>query len=363
VQQQKASRLRDFVQHPLGKVLLIALAIVVVFATYVYVDTLLAIPAMLLFGLAIPIWLGLKRARYLAIAGLVIILIAAPISTLPITQDIRTPIPAASSASGIPGTTAPLLQNASVSPYTGTASTNFTWTVTVVPAGLPSGNSSEPVNLSLYISTCPGATSTSPPTWCSAGYPFTQETHTFTGNLTAPTTVTFHFQIGSDGIWDWQMGIYTRNSTTGKPFFQTLVGDPTYNGLEGPVVGDFAATYGTVLPTIYFNDALFLGGPFYVLLLFYMLFKNRERKRKEAAARAAGPMLPADESPGGGGTLPPALSKRPPAGPPSGPAVPERTCPNCNAVVYENETTCWKCGANLTGGTGAALPSVPPKSP
>ncbi len=345
--QQKLGGFRRFVQTFFGKAFLIVLAVVVVFATYVYVDTLLAIPAMLLFGLAIPIWLGLKRPRYLGIMGLVVVLAVAPLSTIVITQDIRAPLSPASSLTDIPGTTAALMQNASVTPYTGTASTNFTWTVTIVPiGGIPTGNSS-PLWINLYISTCPGATSTAAPSWCSAGYPFTLLNETFSGNLTKNTTVQFHYQIGTDGIWDWQMGIYTKNLTTGALFFQTLVGDPTYNGIEGPVVGDFLSTYGAVLPTIYFDDALFLGGPFFVILLIYLLFKNRERKRKEAAQRAAGP-VPAGGGPPAPPGVPPALSKGPPPGSSAAPAVAERTCPNCNAVVYENETTCWKCGASLT---------------
>jgi hypothetical protein len=357
VQQQKPSGFRGFFQKPYGKALLIAIAVLVTFATYVYVETLLAIPAVLLFGLAIPIWLGLKRPRFLALLGLVVILLVAPISTVVITQDVRNPISPADSLSNIPGTTASLMQNASVSPYTGSDSTNFTWTVTLSPAGIPKGNSS-PLWINLYISSCPGATSTVSPSWCSPGYPFTLLNFTFSANLTAPTTLQFHYQIGSQGIWDWQMGIYTRNLTTHALFFQTLVGDPTYNGLEGPVVGDFASTYFAVLPTIYFDDALFLGGPFFVILLFYLLFKNRERRRKEAAQRAAGPVPPGDSgsAPGTGSQLPPVLSKGPPPGSGATPAAPEKSCPNCNAVVYENETTCWKCGASLTTSPGKPLP-------
>ena len=345
---------RDFVQKPLGKVLLIAVTILVVFAVYVSVEAIIAIPAFLLFGLALPIWAGLKRPRYLALSGLVVILVVAPISSLVITQDIRTPISPADSLATIPGTGGTsLLQNASVSPYTGDTSTNFTWTVTLYRAGIPSGNNSTPLWLNLYISTCPGATSgTSPPSWCSAGYPFILLNYTFHQPLNAtPLTVTFHHTIPSDGIWDWQMGVYTSNSTTHRAFYQNLVGDPTYNALEGPVVGGYWTTYGSILPTLYFDDFLFLGAPYYFILLLYLLFKNREQRRKDAAARAAGP-VPSASGPGGTDTsvapAPPPLSKS--AGAPSAPlpSVKERTCPSCTAVVYENETTCWKCGATLT---------------
>lgn len=361
MQQKQPSGFRRFLATPIGKAVLIAITILVVFASYVYVEALLAIPAFLVFGLAIPIWAGLKRPRYLALSGLVIILLVAPISTLVITQDIRTPLPLSCSASNTtcPGATADaLLQNASVTPYTGTGTTNFTWTVTVFPQFVPKGNTT-PVNLSLYISTCPGATSTSPPSWCSAGYPFTQLTVTFPANLSTVTTVTFHHVIGSNGIWDWQMGVYTLNNTTHVPYYQTLVGDPSYNGIEGPVVGDFASTFTSLLPTIYFDDFLFLGGPFYLVLLVYVLFKNRERRRKDAQKRAAGPVPP------GGGSADEQLRAPPPSTRPgpSGatpPGPPERTCPNCDAVVYENEAKCWKCGADLAGSPSAPLPSSTP---
>ena len=92
--------------------------------------------------------------------------------------------------------------------------------------------------------------------------------------MTSPYTATFHYQIGSDGVWEWQMGVYTKNSTTHVPFFQLLVGDLTYNGIEGPVIGGFGTIYGDLLGSVYFQDILFLAAPFYFVLLIYMLFKN-----------------------------------------------------------------------------------------
>jgi len=357
VQPKQPSPFRRFLRTRVGRVLLIAVTILVVFGAYVYVEALLAIPVFLLFGLALPIWVGLKRPRYLALSGLVVVLMVAPLSTLVITQDVRTPVPLSSSMTDLPGTGGnALLQNAGVSPYTGTTSTNFTWTVTVYPRYVPTGNST-PVNLSLYVSTCPGATSPSPPSWCSAGYPFFQLNYTFPANLTTNTTVTFHHEIDSNGIWDWQMGVYTKNSTTGKLFFQTLVGDSTYNGIEGPVVGDFGTTYFELLGTIYFDDALFLGGPFFFILLIYLLFKNRERRRNEARQRTAGPVPPTGGPPQGTEPLPPPSTRPASKGAAATPSSPEKSCPTCNAVVYANETRCWKCGADLTGGAGTPLPS------
>jgi hypothetical protein len=359
VQPKQPSPFRRFLQTPIGRVVLIIITILVVFASYVYVEALLAIPVFLLFGLALPIWAGLKRPRFLALLGLIVVLAVAPLSTVVITQDVRTPVSLASSLTGLPGLSGSnaTLQSAGVTPYTGTTSTNFTWQATVYPKEVPKGNST-PVNLSLYISTCPGATSTSPPSWCASGYPFIQLNYVFPANFTTPMVVSFHHKLSSNGIWDWQMGVYTKNTTTGAPYFQTLVGDPTYNGIEGPVVGDFATTYFELLGTIYVDDALFLGGSYFVILLIYVLFKNRERRRNEARRRAAGPVPP-----GGGPSevtqpLPPP-STQPPSAAAAAPTAAERTCPNCNAVVYANETKCWKCGADLAGSTGSPLPSSP----
>ncbi len=368
--QQKSGGLRRFLTTRVGKALLVALTILVVFACLAYAGSdgeLIAIPAFLIFGLGIPIWAGLKRPRFLALSGLVVLLITAPLATAVLTQELYAPEPpavscssssSASYCSGYVGTNA-ILQNASVAPYSGSTSTNFTWSLTVFPRYVPPGNSTV-WNLSLYISSCPGATSTSPPSWCSAGYPFTQITQTLNlSNTSGPVSVVFHDVIGENGIWDWQMGLYTLNGSTHKPFYQNLVGDPLYNGIEGPVIGDFSTTYSSIVGGFYFEVFLFLGGPFYLVLLVYLLFKNRERRRQDSQRRAAGPVPPTGSPPGtaAGGSGAPAL---PASGPPSPGAPPvaapasERACPNCNAVVYPNETKCWKCGADLTSGSSAA---------
>ncbi|MGB7124804.1 MAG: hypothetical protein WBE40_08145 [Thermoplasmata archaeon] len=356
MQQQQPSGFRRFLQKPVGKALLLALAILVVFATYVYVDTLVAIPAMLLFGLAVPIWSGLKAPRYLALSGLVILLLVAPISNLVITQDIMTPVPASSSSTSLPsGNGGAVLQNAVVTPYVGGTATNFTWTVTVFPNYVPPGNST-PLWLNLYVSSCPGATGNDSPV-CTAPYPITILNYTFASNTTTETNVSFHLAIGSVGIWDWQMSVTVSNTSTHALAYIFLVGDPTYNGIEGPVVGDFTTTYASLLLTLYFDDFLFLGAPFYFVLLIYMIFKRRERTRADAARRAAGPPPAEDSSP----SLPNAAApgRGPPAAAPvSSAAAKEGSCPSCGAVVYANEKTCWKCGADLSARAGSApLPS------
>lgn len=354
--QQSQGGFRRFLSSTPGKVALIVIAVLAVFASNAYVSVIIAVPAMLLFGLALPIWAGLKRPRFLALVGLVIVLAVAPLATLVFTQQILTPVDAAQSSTGLATSNGqPVMQNATVHPFTGTGNTNFTWTVTIFPGNVPRGNSS-PIWLILYISTCPGATGNSSPD-CTQPYPLTVINYTLNASATAPYLETFHYKIGSDGVWEWQMGLYTKNLTTGKPFFQLLVGDPTYNGIEGPVIGGFATIYGELVLSVYFQDFVFLGAPFYFLLLIYMLFKNRERRRKEAQQRAPGPVptegagsaTPISE--GKGNALPSSRSTTASATAPpdSALATNELNCPKCNAVVYAGEGSCWKCGAPLLG--------------
>jgi hypothetical protein len=359
VAQQTKGRFRRFLSTTPGLIVIIVVALLVVFATYAYVSVVIAIPALLLFGLALPIWAGVKRPRFLALLGLVIVVAVAPITTIVFTQEIMSPVGLANSASGYPFSSgAPIMQNASVHPFNGGGSTNFTWKVTVYPANVPKGNTT-PVWLNLYISTCPGATGNNSP-YCSAPYPLVILNYTNSSgghtlpNQTTPYQVSFHYQIASNGVWDWQMGLFTKNTTTGRPFFQLLVGDPTYNGIEGPVIGGFGVIYAELILTVYFQDILFLGAPFYFVLLIYMLFKNREKRRKEAMQRAPGPVppdgLPANEaSPAKAAPLP--SSQNPTGSSAVGPGTTtgaqELNCPKCNAVVYAGEQTCWKCGATL----------------
>jgi hypothetical protein len=353
VAQQPQGRFRRFLASPIGWVFVLLVANLVVFGIFgALQEPILAIPAILLFGLAIPIWTGHKRARNLALGGLVIVLVVAPASNLVFTQLIMTPVGASASATGPFFSNGPaMMQNATVSPYLGSTDTNFTWNVTVYPANHPPNNST-PVELDLFISTCPGATGNSSPN-CSSGYPLTVLQNKTLPNTTSPYLVTFHYRIGSDGVWTWQMGLYTQNNTTKRPYFQLLVGDPLYNGIEGPVIGGFYVIYGDLLPYVYTQDLLYLALPFYIILMVYMLFKARERRRREAAQRAAGPLPPEKgEGPpaaGAPGAPLPSTPKGPSGGTAS--AVAELNCPKCNAVVYAGETNCWKCGEPLPHGS------------
>ena len=353
---------RQFVGTPLGRALYIAFAIALTFAVFAYVSVVFAIPALLLVGLGLPLWLGLRRLRFIALLGLVVILLATPLVSVVYTQQILVPLAPAASPTDLPGGGGgALLQNAFVSPYAGGRSTNFTWNVTIVPQYTPKGNES-PYQLTLYVSTCPGATGTGDPN-CQSGYPFFALNQSLPANLTANRTVQFHFTFPDLGIWSWQMGAFLRNSTspaTHNASFILLVGDPTYDDLEGPVVGNFASTWEQLLPTVYLDSFVYLGIPFYVVLVIYMWWSRSRARRGSAQERAPGP-VPSEGAAAAGDALPAGFPPMEPSArtAPVDRSAPRRTelpCPHCGAVVYPNETKCWKCGAALPG-SGSSLPS------
>ena len=101
MQQQRPGRLRSFVQTPAGRAALLGLGLAVVFGTF-YISVLVAIPGILIVGLWLPIYAGLKRPRYLAISGLAIMLLVAPLVTLTYTNELLVPVATASSpATGV----------------------------------------------------------------------------------------------------------------------------------------------------------------------------------------------------------------------------------------------------------------------
>ncbi len=354
---------RGFVQKPLGKVALVAISFLATAAAFIYVTPILGIPVFLVAGLALPILSGVKRPRFLALSGLVVLLVLAPVANVYFTDQLLAPVPAASSSPAAPdGNGGSVLQNATLSPFTGGAGTNFTWTVMVDPnylaSGLTSTNWSND-SVRLYLSTCPGATNATA-SYCASGYPFVILYYNFTAPPTSPTPITFHYVVRSNGIWAWQMGLHVQNRTTSSYSDIFLVGDPTWNGIEGPVVGGFSTVYVALITDIFFTVFLYLGLPFYFLLLIYMVLKNRERRRKEALQRAPRAVPPSSEATGGTGGTSPAtpLEGGNPVGPADGNgraegqgplASSEKACPSCGAVVYPSETKCWKCGATLQG--------------
>jgi len=366
---------RGFFRSPIGRVTFILLAIGVTFAAFAYTDTLLAIPAMLLIGLAFPVWVGLKRPRFLALAALIVLIVIAPLSTIVFTQDLLVPPASASSAPIRPwGSGGAVLDNATVAPFLGSTSTNFTWNVTLHPKYLDAqfnGTNWSNDTVDLFISSCPGATNRNS-TNCAAGYTFRLLQYQFTASASDGEVVTFHDTIGATGIWSWQISLVIQNTTNASnPAYIGLVGDPTYNGLEGPIIGGFGTVYGAIIGTIYLDAVIYLGVPFYFVLILYMWYKRREARRRQAMRQAARAM--AGASAGAAPGTPPPGPGTPPAAAPSGPPGPgagttgsarapgELACPSCGAVVYAGESKCWKCGSALGGPPPA--PPLPSKGP
>jgi hypothetical protein len=349
---------RGFLRSRAGRVALILIALGAVFGTFSYIDPLLAIPVFLLVGLALPIWAGIKRPRYLALTGLIVLIVVAPLATIVYSQELLVPTPAVSSPGvGDDEIGGSVLQNATVSPFTAGAGTNFTWTVQVFPRYLASSlNTTNWTNdsLQLYISTCPGAT-TPNASYCGGGYPFLTRTHAFAGPH-APangTVVTFDQALSTSTIWSWQMELLFQNRTNASnPFRIELSGEAGYNGIEGPIVGGFVTAYGALIGTIYEIELIYLGVVFYFVLLLYAWFKSREAKRKQLIKRAAQSMV-ASQSPAAGAT-----SGAGPSRTASTPGPGELKCPACGAVVYPSEAKCWKCGGPL-GAPSTPLPSGP----
>jgi hypothetical protein len=364
---EPATGFRRFLQTPLGKAGFVLLSVGVVFATYTYVTAVLAIPVFLIVGLALPIYGGLKRPRFLALSALVVLLVVAPLATVVYSQEVLTPPGSASSpGSGPFESGGSVLQNAYISPFTGSASTSFTWNVTLYPkylnSSLESTNWSND-SLELFVSTCPGATQPNL-SYCGGGYSLiVVDPETSLSKLHPPTNgsvESFQLQVPSSGIWSWQMILSIQNTSNAtNPNKIELAGDPTYNGLEGPIVGGFGVVYGALILTVYEVEFVYLGILFYLILLLYMWFKSREARRKDALKRAARSMA--------GATPPaPAVSPGPGTGPTSPGAAPvassspssELTCPHCGAIIYAHEAKCWKCGGPLDGSGPSASPPL-----
>ena len=352
---------RGFLRSKFGRILVILIAVGVVFGSYALLPggSILAIPIFLVIGLAFPIYVGLKRPRYLAVLGLIVLVVVAPLATVVFSQELLAPPPTASTPGVGPFEVGgSVLQNASVSPFTGTPSTDFTWNVTLYPKYLNTsfaGENWSNASVQLFISSCPGATSSNE-SYCGGAYTLLTVLYAFPSS-SAPANgkvITFQDHMPGNGIWSWQMELVLQNkSSAASPYRFELVGDATYDGLEGPIVGGFGVVYAAVIGTIYEIELVYLGIPFYFVLLLYMWFKGREARRKDAIRRSAlARAVPGGDSPKPGGA---GSGGAPGTAPVAGTNPSELSCPSCGAVVYPKETKCWKCGGTL----GASSPGTP----
>ncbi|MCI4368754.1 MAG: hypothetical protein L3K09_04245 [Thermoplasmata archaeon] len=338
---------KAFFQSIVGRAVLIVIGIVTVALSFLFVGAIVAILAMLIFGLAVPIYLGIKSLKQLAIMGIVIILLA-PIMAGPIfAYTARQTSPAAASSSDLPyGNNGSILQNAVVRPFTGPAGGVYVYSMSLNPQFLPA-NSSGVLWVEIFISTCPDATSNTS-AYCASGYPFYNYTRSFGVNGTfTDQQVTFNVTLPGSQIWWWQAAAVF--NVSGKITWAFLVSDSGYTDEQGPVSGDFLSTTAIATESIFTVVPIYVGFVYFFALLVYGYFKNRERRRSAPSMGLPPSGAPPSTAPfpgGSAGTVAPGGS----------PAPGELTCPNCKAVVYPNEASCWKCGASLTGSKGSSTP-------
>lgn len=359
---QRAASLRAFVQTRWGKLALVALAVLTLSASFYYLGPYFAIPTLLLFGLGLPIYLGWKIPRQLAVVGLAAILLSGPIINYGLTSQAMAPSPTFGSSTDLSNTTngLPVLANATEGPYNGGGGSTFTFSVEIHADRLPSNYT--PDQMWLYVSTCPGATGPSSP-FCGSGYPFYPVNQTVVNDTKGSTTVTFHLALPGPNIWWWQMGLLadrsilnvTTNKTNTTYQWIFLEVNNAYGAVQGPITGTWLSTYDLLLPQTVIDVLFYPGIVFYLALLVYLWLKRREASKKAARAAAGGASIPptsgAAPTVGAPGTPPAASSAD------SAARRPETSCPKCGAVVYPKETQCWKCGAPLTGGGTAPLRS------
>ncbi|HEV2166547.1 MAG TPA: hypothetical protein VGS23_06195 [Thermoplasmata archaeon] len=326
---------KDFGTRPLGRAVLMAVAILTLVGSLFYLGPYVSIAVLLVFGAALPIYLGWKRPRQLAIAAFAVLLISAPIFSVVYANELRVPSPAASSNPSLPyGHGGSVVQDAKVSPFVGPEGGQYNFTATLDPQYLPIGTHAR--FLDLYISDCPGATGNSSPS-CPAGYALYVLNQTVSANLSAPSTVSFVKSLPGSDVWWWDLALAISNSSAPRNYtYLWLYVNGVYSGVQGPVSGDFLATTELILPAAYEVIFIYPGIVFYIGLLIYVLLKNREATRQ-----AAGRAPPSTE-----GSAPAPASSKGTEATASGPT--ERTCANCGAVVYPNESSCWKCGKSLS---------------
>jgi hypothetical protein len=352
---------KSFGTRPIGRVVLLAIAIVAVAASIIYLGLLAAIFVTLVFGLGLPIYTGWKRLRSLALAGLVILLLGGAFAGVLLAQELRAPVPPASSyVGGAFGVGGPVLDNASATPHLSDTDANFSFQATLHPGHLPS-TSGKIYAIVFFVTACPYDTSNVSGFCGSGATNFTQVVR-FPNGTSANQTETFHQVLTAPSIWYFQIYAVAKNFTGTPPpapaanvscgtrspntvanVTTTCIllqpNSPNVNTIQGPVVGSFFAIWELLIGSVYASTFFYLGLPFYIGLLGYVFFKNRQARRKAALAPAAAPTAAEETAPA------------------SAPPGPEQKCPKCGAIVYANESNCWKCGASLAG--KAAEPPLP----
>lgn len=344
---ERGGGVKAFVATPAGKVALTAVAALVLVGSLVYVGALIAIAAFLLFMLAVPIYLGWKRPRELAVCGLAAVLVAGPIGAALYADQLRVPSPSVGSdpETGVGGTGS-VLTNAQVSPFAADTGSAFVFSVTINPQYLPA-SAHAPEYLVLYLSTCANATNNNESACGGGGYPYWEQDLRFNASLQNASPEQFSQTLNSVNLWFWQLAFIYENGSTNQTNWVWLDPQSGYGAVQGPVSGDFLSTVSLVLPAFFSELFLYVALVFYAALLLYMYLRARAARRQGGDAGPPGPSAPSGGAPPGPGG-PKAAS--------SGGAAPgERSCPNCGAVIYPSETSCWKCGKPISPASSQPL--------
>ncbi|HEV2316346.1 MAG TPA: hypothetical protein VGV89_02060 [Thermoplasmata archaeon] len=352
---QQPTGFRGLATKPLGRIIAIVSAIVAVaLATTYNLGAIVVIAVLLLFGLAMPIYMGWKRPRGLALAGLVILLVAAPITAVLTTQLTISSPPGPVNSFGEYG--GDVLQGAAIDHYHADSAQDFHFTVLVDPQYL--GSNTSLLNLTLFVTPCADAVDQAQASSvCSTGLSYYQQVYSFNGTPATSVSVTFTQHISGPNIWYWMIYATTSNTSNKTNPIQDIYlnsQNPYTTDIQGPIVGSFLGILGIVIIPAYLDVIIYPGLAFYGALAFYAWFKAREARKKAEWGQRPPPTSSGASAPSPQGSPSSSTSATPAATPR------ERHCPKCGAVVYANESQCWKCGTALTGSEQPLESAGPP---
>lgn len=327
------SRTKAFAGTLPGYVVFLALIILVVAASLVYLGTIFGAITLLIFAFGIPVYLGWGRSlRHFLLIALVVSLLIPPISSVLLTNELVTPSPAYVSPDNA-------LQNAVVSPFQATSSA-FNFSVEVNHTHLPRNYSLTEVFL--WVTNCP-SDSNSTRGQCGSNDFFQNLSYAVSSperNLTHSFPVSFVENLPKGQIFYFEFWTWGVNTTSNSAYSSSCTGPPG-QGIcgyaEGPVTGIYGTIYALVLVEVYLLMAE-IGILLVVAILFYRFLKGRE-KRRNAMAKAQAEDQQAIATPVAK-PLKSVTTK-------GGDASSGTKCPQCGATVEPGEAFCWKCGKDL----------------
>ncbi len=335
------SRVKAFAGTLPGYAVFLAIIILVVAASLVYLGTIFGAITLLIFAFGVPVYLGWGRSlRHFLLIALVVSLLIPPISSVLLTNELVAPSPAYVSPDNA-------LQNAVVSPFQATSS-SFNFSVQVNESHLPKNYNLTEVFL--WVTNCP-SDSNSTRGQCGSNDFFQNLTYVVAPaerGLLRSFPVSFVESLPGGQIFYFEFWTWGINTTASSAYSSSCTGPPG-QGIcgyaEGPVTGTYGTIYGLVLVEVYLLMAE-IGILLVVAILFYRFLKGREKRRHEMAKAQA-----EDQQ-----SLAVPVSKPLKSSASKGDETSTGTrCPQCGAAVDPGETFCWKCGNELA--TGSSPPS------